>query len=108
VHIDGGARQGSDARQCFQTARSVVGRACPTGSNFRERHGAATEIIGECANRSINFKATVVGRDAEQTLAMPLTEPDSVNGYACNSLAGKVAGPGQIALKQYRNHEHRR
>jgi hypothetical protein len=34
-------------------------------------HGAAAEIIGECANRSINFKATVLGRDAEPTVELP-------------------------------------
>ncbi len=34
-------------------------------------HGAAAEIIGECADRSINFKATVLGRDAKQTVELP-------------------------------------
>jgi hypothetical protein len=34
-------------------------------------HGAAAEIIGECVNRSINFKATVLGRDAEPTVELP-------------------------------------
>ena len=34
-------------------------------------HGAAAEIIGECVNRSINFKATVLGRDAQPTVELP-------------------------------------
>jgi hypothetical protein len=34
-------------------------------------HGAAAEIIGECVNRSINFKATVLGRDGEPTVELP-------------------------------------
>jgi hypothetical protein len=34
-------------------------------------HGAAAEIIGECVNRGINFKATVLGRDAEPTVELP-------------------------------------
>jgi hypothetical protein len=34
-------------------------------------HGAAAEIIGECVNRSIIFKATVLGRDAEPTVDLP-------------------------------------
>jgi hypothetical protein len=34
-------------------------------------HGAATEIIGECADRNINFKAKVLGRDAKQTVELP-------------------------------------
>jgi len=33
-------------------------------------HGAAAEIIGECVNRSINFKATVLGRDGEPTVEL--------------------------------------
>jgi hypothetical protein len=34
-------------------------------------HGVAAEIIGECVNRNITFKATVVGRDAEPTVELP-------------------------------------
>jgi hypothetical protein len=34
-------------------------------------HGAAAEIIGECVDRSINFKATVLGRDTKQTVELP-------------------------------------
>jgi hypothetical protein len=34
-------------------------------------HGAAAEIIGECVNRSIIFKATVLGRDAEPSVELP-------------------------------------
>jgi hypothetical protein len=37
----------------------------------QNEHGAAAEIIGECVNRSINFKATVVGRDGEPTVELP-------------------------------------
>ena len=33
--------------------------------------GAGAEIIGECANRSITFKATVLGRDATPTVELP-------------------------------------
>jgi hypothetical protein len=33
-------------------------------------HGAAAEIIGECVNRSINFKAMVLGRDGEPTVEL--------------------------------------
>src|SRR5262245_41395604 len=34
-------------------------------------HGGREEIIGECVNRNITFKATVVGRDAEPTVELP-------------------------------------
>jgi hypothetical protein len=37
----------------------------------QNEHGAAAEIIGECVNRRINFKATVLGRDAGQTVELP-------------------------------------
>lgn len=34
-------------------------------------HGAVAEVVGECMNQSINFKATVLGRDAEPTVELP-------------------------------------
>jgi hypothetical protein len=34
-------------------------------------HGAAAEVIGECVNRTINFKATLLGRDGEPTVELP-------------------------------------
>jgi hypothetical protein len=40
----------------------------------QNEHGAAAEIVGECVNRSINFKATVVGRDGEPTVELPWDE----------------------------------
>jgi hypothetical protein len=33
--------------------------------------GAGAEVVGECMNRTINFKATVLGHDAEPTVELP-------------------------------------
>jgi hypothetical protein len=40
-------------------------------SRQQNGHGAAADILGECVNRSVIFKATVLGRDTESTVELP-------------------------------------
>ena len=52
--------------------RGVIDRAEAFVIGWQENeHGAGAEVVGECMNRSINFKATVLGRDAEPTVELP-------------------------------------
>ena len=59
----------------FRSPRDSSSRSCLALALLEARQenerGALAEIIGECVNRGINIKVTVLGPDAEPTVELP-------------------------------------